>query len=91
MNTKDLVAKVAKESSLNQKEARVIVNLVFDSIMEAVKDGERVQFPGFGSFYRKFRPARVYNGRFNKDGQATPEKYVPKFSAGKGFKDLVAK
>jgi DNA-binding protein HU-beta len=59
--------------------------------MEAVSKGEKVTLVGFGSFEPRERKER--EGRNPKTGEAMkiPATKVPAFSAGKLFKDLVAK
>jgi DNA-binding protein HU-beta len=89
MNTKKLVAQVSKDTGFKQKDVKVIVNDTFDAIIDALKGGDKVQILGFGTFSTKVRPARVYPGKFNTDGKITPEKVVPRFSAGKRFKDAI--
>jgi DNA-binding protein HU-beta len=62
-----------------------------DSIMEAVSTGDKVTLVGFGSFEPRERKER--EGRNPKTGEAMkiPATKVPAFSAGKLFKDMVAK
>ena len=90
MNMKDLVTKLALNTSLTQKEAKDAINGIFDIIADAVADGDRVQVPGFGTFYAKVRPARVYSGRFNVEGKETPAKLVAKFNAASKLKNTLA-
>jgi len=74
----------------NSKEARQLVDLVFDGIKEQIKNGEVVDIIGFGKFETVQRAER--NGRNPQDGSSItiPAKKAPKFSFKPKFKDEVA-
>ena len=69
--------------------AEVAVKAVTDSIVEALKNGEKVQLVGFGTFEVKTRGER--KGRNPKSGEeiVIPASKHPTFTAGKAFKDAV--
>lgn len=50
MNKSQLAAKVALASGISQKQARDLLNVVVDSLIEALNEGERVCIRGLGSF-----------------------------------------
>ena len=50
MNKAELIAEVAKQTSLSKKDSEKAVNAALDSIVAALKDGDKVQLVGFGSF-----------------------------------------
>jgi DNA-binding protein HU-beta len=50
MNKTDLVNAVAEASEISKKDATKAVDAVFDSILEALKNGDKVQLIGFGNF-----------------------------------------
>jgi nucleoid DNA-binding protein len=55
-----LIAAVSKVVS-SQTESKNAVNRVFEAMIKAIKDGEKVVVQGFGSFHvvmRKSKPAR---------------------------------
>lgn len=87
MNKTNLIAKIAEKSDLNKKQAEAALNAFIDTITEALKEGEKVQMMGFGTFEIKERAARV--GRNPATGEPTniEAKRIPTFKAGKGFKD----
>lgn len=87
MNKATLIAKIADKAELNKKQAEAALNAFTDTIAEALKDGEKVQMMGFGTFEVKERAARV--GRKPSTGETIeiPAKKTPVFKAGKGFKD----
>ena len=65
------------------------MNTVFDSIIEALHNGDKIELRGFGSFRLRERKARV--GRNPKTGETVqvPTKKVPYFKAGKELKELI--
>jgi nucleoid DNA-binding protein len=76
----DLAEAVAVALEMTRAEAAGIVDLVFDSILRALKRSERVELRGFGVFGLRDRGAR--NGRNPKTGipVAVPAKRVAFFS-----------
>ncbi len=87
MNKTTLIAKIAEKSELNRKQAEAALNAFTESVIEALKAGEKVQMMGFGTFELKERAARM--GRNPATGEPTEiaAKRIPTFKAGKGFKD----
>ena len=87
MNKATLIASIADKTDLTRKQAEAAVNAFTETVLEALKDGDKVQMMGFGTFEIKERAARV--GRKPSTGETIeiPAKRVPSFKAGKGFKD----
>ena len=87
MNKSQLIEAVAANGNLKKKEAEAAVNAVVDTIAAAMKNGEKVQLVGFGTFEVKTRGART--GRNPKTGEAiaVPASKHPSFSASKALKD----
>lgn len=80
----ELIQKIADENPhLYQRDVEKIVGTVFDTIIEAMAAGDRVELRGFGAFSVKKRDARV--GRNPRTGDSVPveEKHVPFFKTGK--------
>ena len=67
------------------------MSATFDAITAALKDGDKVQLVGFGSFEVKKRAARVGRNPKTKESIEIPASVVPVFKAGKALKDTVAK
>jgi DNA-binding protein HU-beta len=88
MNKEDLVSEVAKVGA-TKKEAEAVVDSVFGAITKALKEGDRVNLAGFGTFTVVDKPSR--KGRNPKTGEEIDiaAKKVPKFSPGKALKDVV--
>lgn len=91
MTKADLVEKVAKEADMTKKDAEKLVEIIFESIISTLNDGEKIELRGFGSFRVRERNAR--KGRNPKTGEAVniPAKRVAYFKPGKDLKDLINK
>jgi len=87
MNKASMIAKIAEKSALNKKQAEAALNAFVDTVVEALKEGDKVQLMGFGTFELKERAART--GRKPSTGETIeiPAKKSPVFKAGKGLKD----
>jgi nucleoid DNA-binding protein len=88
MNKEDLVNQVAKVVA-TKKEAEAVVDTIFGAIGKALREGDRVNLAGFGTFTVVDKPPR--KGRNPKTGEEIDiaAKKVPKFNPGKGLKDAV--
>ncbi len=91
MNKVELVAAIAEKSGLSKKDAEKALAATLDSIVAAVKKGDKVALVGFGTFESRKRGARVGRNPRTKETIKIPASKVPAFKAGKGFKDAVAK
>ncbi len=91
MTKADLVEKVANEAEMTKKDAEQLVEIIFDSIVSTLNNGEKIELRGFGSFRVRHRNAR--KGRNPKTGVAVsiPAKRVAYFKPGKDLKDLINK
>lgn len=89
MNKTDLVNAVAEKADLSKKDAAKVVDAVFETIMDSLSNGEKVQIIGFGNFEVRERSAR--KGRNPQTGEEIeiPASKVPAFKAGKALKDAV--
>ncbi len=89
MNKTDLINVVASEADLNKKQAEAAVNATLAAIAGALKDGDKVQLIGFGTFEVKDVAAR--EGRNPKTGEVIKieASKKPSFTASKVLKDQV--
>ena len=91
MNKSTLVKAIQDKSQYNVSQAMAedMVNTFIKVVTESVANGDPVQLVGFGTFTTSTRAAR--QGRNPQTGamMTIPAKKVPKFSAGKAFKDAV--
>ncbi len=89
VNKKVIAETVAEKHNLTKKESAEIVDLVFDTVAEALKDGAKVDIAGFGKFEVKARAARTGINPQTKETIEIPSSKVPGFKASKSLKDLV--
>ncbi|WP_339062700.1 HU family DNA-binding protein [Tepidibacillus marianensis] len=89
MNKTELIAKVAEMAELTKKDATKAVDAIFETISEALKEGDKVQLIGFGNFEVRERSAR--KGRNPQTGEEIEiaASKVPAFKPGKALKDVV--
>lgn len=85
MNKVELVTAMAEQAGISKADASKALNAFTNIVMGEVSKGEKVQVVGFGTFEPQERCART---SFGKEIDATT---VPKFRAGKTFKEVVAK
>lgn len=89
MNKTELVAAVAAKAELSKKDAEAAVNAVFDSVKDALAEGDKVSLIGFGTFSVKTRAARTGLNPRTKETIEISESKVPAFKAGSALKDAV--
>ncbi|MEW5784319.1 MAG: HU family DNA-binding protein [Bacillota bacterium] len=89
MNKSELIGAVSEKTEMSKKDAEKAVSAVFDSIVDELARGEKVQLVGFGTFEVRERKQR--EGRNPATGATItiPALNVPVFKAGKAFKEKV--
>ncbi len=90
MTKAELIDAFVKRSELSRPRAEELVNGLFDDIVLALKNGDKVNISGFGTFSVSQRKGRV--GRNPKTGEAieiAPSR-AAKFKAGKTLKDSLS-
>ena len=85
----DLIEEVLKVAELPRKESETIVETIFESIIDALQKGDKIEIRGFGSFRTRQRRGRI--GRNPKTGEKVevPAKKIPFFKPSKELKDFV--
>ena len=89
MNKTELIAAVAEKASISKKESEVVINAALDTIIDSLKNDEKVQLVGFGGFETKKREARMGRNPKTKEAIEIPATTIPVFKAGKALKDIV--
>ncbi len=90
MTKNDLIKKLQEElKTYSLKDVTYVVNIIFDSMIDAIKRGERIELRGFGSFEVRERKPRM--GRNPKSGAQVKlnERKVPFFKTGKELRLMV--
>ena len=59
MTKADLIEEVSRVVEMTRKESEVIVEAIFDSIVRSLRNGDKIEIRGFGSFRTRRRRARA--------------------------------
>jgi integration host factor subunit beta len=89
MTKAELIEEVSRVVEMTRKDSEMIVETIFDSIVNSLHKGEKIEIRGFGSFRTRQRQPRV--GRNPKTGSRVevPSKRIPYFKPSKELRDLV--
>jgi DNA-binding protein HU-beta len=89
MTKAELIDSIATKLDLAKGQAERAVNTIFDDIVTALRNGDKVNISGFGTFAVSSRKAR--SGRNPKTGETIQiaASKSAKFKAGKSLKDLL--
>ena len=87
MTRAELIVAVAEKVKIDRKTAEKAVAATFDTIKEALSDGDKVQVLGFGTFENRARSSR--KGRNPRTGEEIDiaASNLPSFKAGKSLKE----
>jgi DNA-binding protein HU-beta len=89
MRKQDLIRAVAKQSGRPESQVGPIVTAVFDTIEQALADGDEVAISGFGSFRVVERPARTGRNPQTRQEITIGPRRTPAFRAGASLKRAV--
>lgn len=91
MNKLELISALKKESNVSKSEAAKVVQIFFDSMADALIEGERIEIRGLCSFFVK--EYKSYVGRNPKTGEKVKiqPKKLPFFKCGKELRERVNK
>ncbi len=89
MTKADLVEEISRVVEVTRKESEVIVETIFSSVVKSLREGEKVEIRGFGSFRTRERRGRI--GRNPKSGErvVVPPKTIPFFKPSKELRDVI--
>jgi integration host factor subunit beta len=89
MTKAELIEEVSKVVEMTRKDSEIIVETIFESIVNSLHKGDKIEIRGFGSFRTRQRQPRV--GRNPKTGSRVevPSKRIPYFKPSKELRDLV--
>jgi len=89
MNKSELIEIISQKSGMTKKKAEDVVNLIFDSMTDALVKNERIEIRGFGSFVnRSYGAYTGRNPRTSESIQVNPKR-LPYFKVGKELKERV--
>ncbi len=89
MTKADLINLISEEAKITRVKAETVVNTIFDSMVESLLKGDRIEIRGFGSFVN--RAYGSYKGRNPRTGEVieVKDKKLPFFKVGKELKEAV--
>jgi len=86
----DLVKELAEKTNIGQKDTKALVDGLFESVSSHLKQGDKVQLTGFGTFEVRERSARTGVRPGTTEKIEIPASKYPAFKAGKTLKDEIA-
>lgn len=89
MNKQELLSAMAEKSGLTKKDSEAALAAFIETVQETLKQGEKIQLIGFGSFEVRERAARVGKNPLTGEQMNIPAAKVPAFKAGRALKDLI--
>ena len=89
MNKTELIAAMAEKSERSKKDAEKALAAFVETVEDALKQGDKVQLVGFGTFEVKARAARTGMNPQTKKPVEIKASKAPAFKAGKAFKDAL--
>ena len=89
MNKTELITAIAEKAEISKKDSEKALKAFIDVVTEAMKNDDKVQLVGFGTFEVSKRAAR--EGRNPQTGKTMKIEAckAPKFKAGKALKDAI--
>ena len=91
MNKSELIAAMAEKSGLSKKDSEKALGAFMDTVVDALKDGDKVALVGFGTFDVRERGDRSALNPRTKEPIEIAASKAPAFKAGKAFKDELNK
>lgn len=89
MNKKELIAKVSEATNVSKKDTAAVIEETFNTIAQAMTNGDKVQLIGFGTFETRERGERTGINPLTKETVKIAACKAPAFKAGKALKDKV--
>jgi len=89
MTKVDLIDEVSSVVEMTRKDSEVIVEAIFDSVVKALRSGDKIEIRGFGSFRTRQRQSRIDRNPKTGTRVEVPAKRIPYFKPSKELKDLV--
>ncbi len=91
MTKSDLIKAIADKTKLSQKDTEATLKGMIEVVTATLAKKDAVELIGFGKFEIALQKGKTGKVPGTNKTYSTKDKYVPKFKAGKGLKDAVAK
>ena len=89
MNKTELISTVAEAAGMSKKDTEQVLNTFFDTVQNTLKQKDKVQIPGFGTFEVRERAARTGRNPHTGETIEIAAAKVPAFKPGKSLKDAI--
>lgn len=89
MTKADIVDIISSSTGLTKVETEAVVNGFMETVIDAMKRGERIELRGFGTFKVVKRAQRVARNPKTNEEVIVPEQYVPVLKMSRDFRDAV--
>lgn len=89
MTKAEFIEKVATNTEMSKKDVGEVLNATLEEIMNTVKNGDKINFVGFGGFEPKTNKARTGVNPSTKEKIQIAENKSVKFKVSKTFKDVL--
>ncbi|ACF46799.1 MAG: integration host factor subunit beta [Prosthecochloris sp.] len=86
----DLVNTISHTTGLTKHETEAVVDCLFESIIDSLKAGKRIEIRGFGSFNIRYKNERLARNPRTGEKVSVEAKNVPTFKISKEFKHAVS-
>ncbi len=90
MTKQDLAKKIVEQCGLSRRDSTLIIDAILDTIVFALKEGEKIELRGFGSFMVKKVRARNARNPRTGDSVTVQAKLKPYFKVSRGLKKALA-
>ncbi len=92
MTKSALIEKISERvEGLTRKQTEIVIETVFESIIDALVKGDKVEIRGFGNFKLRSRKARKARNPKTGESVEVPPKKVPYFKVGKELREMLNK
>ena len=89
MNKTELIAAAAEAAGIQKKDADRFFNAALDIMTQKLRNGEKVQLSGFGTFEVRQRQARMGRNPKTRETVEIPPTRVPDFKPSQNLKEIV--
>ncbi|MCY4610770.1 MAG: HU family DNA-binding protein [Gammaproteobacteria bacterium] len=89
MNKNDLASAMAEDAGITKSSAIKALDAMTNAIKSALRAGDKVSIPGFGTFQAKHRSARMGRNPATGESIQIAASNSPSFKAGKALKDAL--
>jgi len=89
MTKRDIVLKISEKTGIKQIHVKEVVQQVFDSIFESLKEGKTIEIRNFGVFKVKMRKSRIGRNPKTCEVVPVPERNTVVFKPGLEMKNKI--